>query len=190
MATRWFVPSVICEVKKELTAIEARNGAVERSLCSSISNQINTDSANINQKTKKISGSAEEECANCASVGGRDGAVLSKCSKCSIVAYCSRSCQIQHWRDGGHKGFCLSLVERSARAAGPSTKVAYLLGVNEDLHNCVICNEKMDTSNACALPCEHRFHTACVSNMRQFSVSQACPLCRAPLTSIAGQVIK
>ena len=46
---------------------------------------------------------------------------------------------------------------------------------------CMICDDKIDASTACALPCGHRFHAACMVSVRQFSVSQACPLCRAPL---------
>ena len=38
--------------------------------------------------------------------------VLSKkvksCGKCGRVAYCSRDCQIQHWKEGGHKAQCIS----------------------------------------------------------------------------------
>ncbi|XRB02049.1 hypothetical protein NFJ02_13g14030 [Pycnococcus provasolii] len=37
--------------------------------------------------------------------------VLSKkvksCGKCGRVAYCSRDCQIQHWKEGGHKAQCI-----------------------------------------------------------------------------------
>jgi hypothetical protein len=51
------------------------------------------------KKAKKMSAYAEEECANCAAVGGRAGIVLSKCSKCLMVSYCSRACQLQHWKE-------------------------------------------------------------------------------------------
>jgi hypothetical protein len=133
----------------------------------------------LDKNSKKSMVSAEEECANCAAVGGRGNTVLSKCSKCSMVAYCSRACQLQHWKDGGHKLFCISPSERS-----PST---HALKKKDEMPsealdvNCVICDDKIDASTACALPCGHRFHAACMVNMRQFGVSQVCPLCRAPL---------
>ena len=44
----------------------------------------------LDKKIKKTMISPEEECANCATVGGRGDTVLSKCSKCLMVAYCSQ----------------------------------------------------------------------------------------------------
>ena len=37
-------------------------------------------------------------CAGCGKLGA-----LSKCAGCMRVAYCSKSCQVQHWKKGGHK---------------------------------------------------------------------------------------
>lgn len=40
---------------------------------------------------------------------GKEGVKLSKCSKCQVATYCSRDCQISHWKSGtggGHKFSC------------------------------------------------------------------------------------
>ncbi|PRW56651.1 expressed protein isoform A [Chlorella sorokiniana] len=44
-------------------------------------------------------------CAMC-----RSASQLKKCSKCRAVAYCSRECQVRHWREGGHKAECSRLA--------------------------------------------------------------------------------
>jgi uncharacterized protein len=48
---------------------------------------------------------------------------------------------------------------------------------------CVICLEAVKTSlnDVCTLPCSHRFHSLCVSNLRSQAASQVCPLCRTDL---------
>jgi hypothetical protein len=52
---------------------------------------------------------AEPVCFKC----GKEGtptSPLSRCSKCQVAAYCSRDCQLAHWKKGaggGHK-FCCS----------------------------------------------------------------------------------
>lgn len=141
-------------------------------------------SFSLDKKENNIT-SNEEECANCAAVGNRDGIVLSKCSKRSMVAYCSRACQVQHWKDGEHKRFCVSLVERLPRATTFKTEVivgpASHAPLDDRGDNCVICGDSMNFSSACMLPCSHQFHKLCIMNIRQFGVSQACPLCRAAL---------
>ena len=29
------------------------------------------------------------------------------CARCKTVTYCSRACQLSHWKEGGHKKKCL-----------------------------------------------------------------------------------
>ena len=43
--------------------------------------------------------------------GPEQGETFSHCSRCKVVAYCSKACQKQHWR-GGHKDTCQAASER------------------------------------------------------------------------------
>ncbi len=45
---------------------------------------------------------------------------LKKCSSCGVAAYCSRACQVQHWKEGGHKQECAQLAAGSSGGAGSS----------------------------------------------------------------------
>ena len=45
---------------------------------------------------------ADSKCAQC----GTTAAPLSACSRCKSVLYCGTTCQIKHWRAGGHKTLC------------------------------------------------------------------------------------
>ena len=67
---------------------------------------------------------APRSCANC---GKPDGLIvdsggstmittLKDCSRCKLVCYCGKDCQVQHWKEGGHKEFCLSREERRPEA--------------------------------------------------------------------------
>jgi len=48
----------------------------------------------------------------------------SRCGKCYSVCYCSRECQRQHWKVGGHKAECSTL---KARVAGDAAHVLKML---------------------------------------------------------------
>ena len=40
---------------------------------------------------------------------------------CKVVRYCSRECQLKHWKEGGHKKACPQLAaEGSSGASGAS----------------------------------------------------------------------
>lgn len=129
------------------------------------------------KRMKKVT-HAEGECANCAAPQGTHSAVLKLCSKCKLAAYCSRNCQLQHWRDGGHKRFCLAPPER----AQPPVVEEFVR--KDTSQECIICRDELITSSASRLSCGHTFHKFCLANLRKFGVSQAsCPLCRGPLST-------
>lgn len=56
-----------------------------------------------NQKRKE-GGNITSGCTNC----GKEGNSLQKCGSCKVVLYCSRECQIEHWKNG-HKETCLGI---------------------------------------------------------------------------------
>lgn len=45
-------------------------------------------------------------CANCGTFNAASGRGLDVCGGCRRRAYCSRACQMQHWKVGGHKQEC------------------------------------------------------------------------------------
>jgi hypothetical protein len=49
---------------------------------------------------------AAKEEKNACSKCGKTDVHLSKCSLCRSVQYCSRECQVSHWKKGGHKQIC------------------------------------------------------------------------------------
>ena len=53
---------------------------------------------------KQIETSAKAACANCGKAAGH----LKTCVKCTCTWYCSKDCQVQHWKaGGGHKTDCV-----------------------------------------------------------------------------------
>ena len=58
---------------------------------------------------------------SCSGCGQRVSS-LKKCSRCHVAAYCSRACQVQHWKKGGHKQQCAQLAAGSAGAGSSSSR--------------------------------------------------------------------
>ena len=52
----------------------------------------------------------EKACENCGR-SPEERETFNHCSRCKVVAYCSKACQKQHWR-GGHKDTCQAASER------------------------------------------------------------------------------
>lgn len=89
-----------------------------------------------------------EECANCSINSGE----LLLCSKCCRVKYCSKACQIQHWRED-HNIFCNNEVPKH----NSDTKL-----IPESIDNCAICLEKIIFSELFTTECCHHFHKECI----------------------------
>ena len=160
-------------------------------------------------KKKKKKGNAAtpslKDCANCgASEGTVPGSPIHKpCSRCKITYYCSVRCQKQHWKVGGHKKRCVPKEDRSvakveaaeaeAAKAGKGRQAAAAEEGSGDGQGeeCVVCLERLDDPEfgpAQTLECTHRFHRACVEELRKRGVQQACPMCRAKLPDSAEKM--
>ncbi|KAJ8610870.1 hypothetical protein CTAYLR_009134 [Chrysophaeum taylorii] len=102
------------------------------------------------------------ECQNCGvSANSR---VLRVCGRCRAVAYCSKACQREAWRNGGHKQVCRksddpddgSSVERPANAcpicldalAAARDKWIYMACCNKGM--CASCHERLVASGGSA----------------------------------------
>lgn len=135
----------------------------------------------------KKASAGESSCANCGAPGTND-LTLKLCSRCKLVSYCGKDCQVQHWKD--HKKFCISPEDRTLKAANevavviPEGIQCLNVPISAESVDCAICLEEMQQVAACLLPCGHIFHVGCISSLRSFGVrgeSSVCPLCRAAL---------
>ena len=170
----------------------------------------------MKKKKKKDGAAATPSLKDCANCGAPEGKVYGvtvhrPCSKCGITYYCSVICQKHHWKEGGHKKHCVAKEERSAASAsasaaaaaedddgggagasggGSSTAKAKNKARDKD-NECAICLEDLDDPEfgpAQILDCTHRFHRACVEELRSRGVQQACPMCRAKLPDSAEKM--
>mmetsp|Transcript_2650 Transcript_2650/g.5659 ORF Transcript_2650/g.5659 Transcript_2650/m.5659 type:complete len:103 (+) Transcript_2650:1020-1328(+) len=60
--------------------------------------------ANAIKSAAKYERESSMRCANCLKPKSENGS-LSKCKKCKVMRYCSKDCQVAHWR-AGHKQEC------------------------------------------------------------------------------------
>ena len=68
----------------------------------------------------------QEQLPTCAGCGKHyERTALKRCSKCLGVAYCSRECQVAHWK-GGHKQHCqeIAAAMEAIKAGQPVVEAA------------------------------------------------------------------
>ena len=137
--------------------------------------------------------SAARSIRDCAYCGAPEGSIPDVhkhklCERCRCTYYCSRACQRNHWKHGGHKQRCVPPKDRSAAAASkslvtPSATTDRRDGAADrcDRAECAICLEFLDEAPTQTLKCSHTFHVTCVNELRARGVQQTCPICRADL---------
>jgi hypothetical protein len=95
---------------------------------------------------------------------GKPGAP-SKCAGCLRVAYCSKSCQVQHWKKGGHKRECKQLKVAATPTDQPPIPVE--ADIPGGSGPCFICLDGDDEPRPIPLGCACRgnagfAHPTCV----------------------------
>ena len=129
---------------------------------------------------------ASRACINCDECGAPSP--QKKCANCLSYYYCSRECQVSHWRS--HKATCSQLRgicdthnkfldDRNLPDVGPTDGP------------CVICLEETVT-NPVIIDCGHVFCYACIVRYQESCSSQeaSCPYCRGELPAVSGRSAK
>ena len=123
-------------------------------------------------------------CINCDSCGAPSP--QKKCANCLSFYYCSRECQVSHWRS--HKETCCHLkklyelhVDKQILDVGPTDTID---------GPCVICLEDTVT-NPVTLECGHVFCFECIGTYQehaeQSSQEASCPYCRGELPELSDR---
>ena len=112
-------------------------------------------------------------CDNC----GRPERELKACGRCKLTRYCSKECQVAHWKTG-HKRFCEPTEDRK-----PSSNSLELDATidGKNAEKCGVCLEWLNKSLVEILPCSHAFHVQCIDDIRSYGLTMSCPFCRAKL---------
>ena len=103
-------PWLPTQVYQVFQQIAARNHAGLGSAVAAFPGQASLPACELD--TLKVIKGTGVPCSGCS----RLSAQLRKCSGCRQAAYCSRECQVRHWKEGGHRRECAQL----AAAAGGS----------------------------------------------------------------------
>jgi tetratricopeptide (TPR) repeat protein len=129
------------------------------------------------------------ECVNCAVSLSEENTLF--CGRCKNITYCSKACQIVHWKDG-HKALC--------KDKDKYTKDKVFIDMNNVIHfycaicrincspdhnlkchpdkieKCAICLENIKRSDLHTTECYHQYHKKCIERLDK------CPKCRIDLS--------
>ena len=76
-------------------------------------------------------------------------------------------------------------AQRAKKKGAAVEKEEYEYDENDE---CAMCLESLKSAKVLTLPCSHTYHAACVGKLREFGITQVCPLCRADLPPGPEQV--
>ena len=135
-------------------------------------------------KPKNNASSSSRACANCGAQEDPPGTALSACARCHLVFYCSKPCQVLHWKQkpAGHKQICITNEERRPTDAEIKQATEPLKG-----ESCAICLGPISSSSA-ADCCT--FHVPCAEGLRSFGTKQTCPILHVQLPSEPEQLFE
>mmetsp|Transcript_22297 Transcript_22297/g.50426 ORF Transcript_22297/g.50426 Transcript_22297/m.50426 type:complete len:362 (+) Transcript_22297:3-1088(+) len=142
------------------------------------------------------------ECGNC---GVREDGqtTLANCARCSLVAYCSRPCQVAHWKrtPTGHKQYCIPMAERMPVSdTAPKGKAAASEVMDKELEEairaadedeagapeapeCTICARPLPSeADRCRyqICCGKVMCAICFETIEETSARILCAFCRSP----------
>jgi hypothetical protein len=145
--------------------------------------------ASASKKDKSIN---SKLCAYCETPEDPDNK-LKSCSRCKLVAYCGKSCQVAHWKSA-HKEVCIAIEDRKPKFTNPPQPTTSSSktnggggGLSRSRNDCAICLEVLHPYQTSSLPCKHSFHVDCIQSLLKHGLSAVCPLCRSDLPPGAGQ---
>eukprot|EP00984_Skeletonema_dohrnii_P018491 scaffold8652_cov125-Skeletonema_dohrnii-CCMP3373.AAC.1 len=104
---------VVAKGKKRSTqAVESNRGQIEQAFQASIRILTGSKDGHILNIVKAILAVCRiDACSQCFKhLEKRD---IRRCSRCMIAKYCSRECQVEHWKSGSHKDFCNAAVKNA-----------------------------------------------------------------------------
>ena len=132
------------------------------------------------QPSKLPIGREHIECDAC----GKPGA-SKRCSRCNDAFYCSKTCQIAHWKNG-HKGECTPSTLVTHKVDVPKTQPT-----KSSNETCYICLEESIVAPFIFSDCGHKFCSGCLQKWQGASPdNKKCPACRKDAPNVADVITK
>ena len=125
---------VVAKGKKRSTrAVESNRGQIEQAFQASIRILTGSKDVRILHIVKAILAVCRiDDCSQCfMHLEKKD---VRRCSRCMIAKYCSRECQVEHWKSGSHKEFCSAAVKNARQIKSDGGTDAAVLFKNSILH--------------------------------------------------------
>jgi tetratricopeptide (TPR) repeat protein len=112
-----------------------------------------------------------------------------RCSNCHCYYYCSKSCQLEHWKKE-HRKECKALAKHMIDFNTADKKMDVFIDKNKEAssQDCSVCFEQIDI-NQLQLPCHHVFCLECMVKVNCEVNALQCPLCRSETDGLVHQYL-
>jgi len=137
------------------------------------------------------------ECLNCLHSLSKEKILT--CARCSIAIYCSKECQIQHWKSD-HKLFCKPIKNKNNNSCiicklvlcckeceSEHIRKNHPEYYSKPIDKCVICLENIKRNELFTSECYHQFHIKCIKEIQ--NSTNKCPICRLDLSLDVDDII-